>query len=105
LASRQPFRAPIFRQRLPSLPSQLYITLRRLPAALIEGVQYVHSLRKLRDVQHSVLKRRVDPNLTDARPDHRHRLPVRRIESLLDTPQLKPSESPRVARELANVSS
>ena len=86
-----------------SLLSELNIALRCFPAPFLEGVQDVHSLGEFRDVQDSVLKRRVDADLPNASADRTHRLPVRWVESLLHTPKLKPGESPRVTREGANV--
>jgi len=45
----------------------------------------------------------VDPDLPDAWPHSRHRLPVRRVKSLLDASQLKAGQSSRVSRKGPNV--
>ncbi len=94
---------PVPGQRPIPLPSELHIALRCFPAPFLEGTQNVYGLCELRDVQDSVLERCVDADLPNARSDRAHRFPVRRGESLLHTPKLKPSESSGVTREGANV--
>jgi hypothetical protein len=94
---------PLSDQLVVPLPSEIDIVLRGLPAPFLEGVQDVHRLCELRDIQDAMLQSGVDADLPNARPDSAHRLPVRWIHALLDTAKLKPGESPRVAREGANV--
>jgi hypothetical protein len=85
------------------LPSEIHITLRRFPAPFLERVKYVHCLCEPCDIQDSVLQCGVDADLPNAGSDRTHRLPIRWVQPLLDTPKLKPGESPRVAREGPNV--
>jgi hypothetical protein len=46
---------PLAKQRSVSLPGELHITLGCSPGSLLEGVQDVHGVRELRDVQDSML--------------------------------------------------
>jgi len=92
-------------QRSVSLPRELHVRSGRLSGSLLEGVQNVHDVRELGDVQDPVLQRCVDPDLPDARSHNRHGLPVERVQSLLDTPKLKARQSARVPRERPYVAS
>jgi len=103
LTSRQPSLLSLADQRSVSLSGEIHITPGRFPAPFLEGVQYVHGLCETGDVEDPVLQRRADPDLPNAWPDATHRLPVCWAQSLLDTPKLKPGESPRVSREGPNV--
>src|SRR6266446_3330807 len=88
LSSRQASHAALSNQGAEPLPGQLHIAARRLPRALFERMQHIDGLRKLGDVQHSVLEGRVNADFTDTGPDGRHGFPVQGIEPLLDTPKL-----------------
>jgi hypothetical protein len=94
---------PLSDQLAVPLPREFDITLRRPAAPLLESVQDVDRLAEFRDVQDAVLQSGVDANLPNARPNRPHRLPIRWVKALLDPPKLEPGESPRVAREGANV--
>jgi hypothetical protein len=50
-----------------------------------------------------MLQSRVNPNFLYSRPNRRHRLPVKRVQALLDTPELKPCLSSGVSGERSNV--
>ena len=103
LASRLTLELSLFGECSVSLPCDLHIRFGRSPAPLLEGVQDVHGLCELCDVQDSVFQRCVEADLPDTRSHRRHRLPVRWVEPLLDTPKLKAGESPGVRRKGPNV--
>jgi hypothetical protein len=69
------------------------------PGSLLEDVQDVHRVRELRNVQDSMLQRRVDPDLPYTRAHRWHRLPVQWVESLLDASKLKTGQPSRLPRE------
>jgi hypothetical protein len=50
---------------------------------------HVHRVGKRRNVEDAMRALDVEPNLPDTRADVRHRLPVVRVETLLDAPKLK----------------
>src|SRR5437667_7233931 len=67
-------------ERAQAFLGELEIVLRRLPRALLEGVQHIHGFGKRRHVEDAVFQARMNPDLADARADRRHRFPVVRIE-------------------------
>src|SRR5581483_9151755 len=62
-------------ERAQAFLRKLEIVLRRLPRALLEGVQHVHGFGKRRDVEDAVFEARMNPNLADAGTDRGHRFP------------------------------
>jgi len=103
LASRQAARSPPTDQGSILLPGEFHLTFGGLPRSLLKGVQHINGLRELGDIQDPVLQRGMDPDLSDARPHAGHGFQVDRVQSLLDTSELKASESPDVPRESPNV--
>jgi hypothetical protein len=85
------------------LSRKVNIALRRSPAPLLEGVEHIDGLCELSDIEDSMLKRGVDANLSNTGADLTHFLPVRWLQPLLDTPQLKPGQSACVTREGTDV--
>jgi len=75
----------------------------RFPRTLLKSVEHVDDFHELGYVQHPVLQRCVNADLPDARPNDGHRLPVERVQPLLDTSKLKACESPGVSRESPKV--
>ena len=75
---------------LQSLPNHSNITPRGPATPLFERVQRAQGLEKLDDVHDRVFDGGVDTYLPAPRSDGRHRLPVVRVEPLLNSPELKP---------------
>jgi len=65
----------------------------RFPRLLFECVQDVDCIPARGNVKHPMRPADVDPDLPDARSDSWHRLPIGRVESLLDTAQLETGQS------------
>src|SRR3989442_4683818 len=86
-----------------AIASDLQIPRRRFPRLLLECVQDVDSVCACGDVKRPVRPADADPDLSDARPYGRHRLPVVRVESLLHTTQLEASQSPWVSWKSSQV--
>src|SRR5437867_8958278 len=63
----------------------------------------VDRLRTRRDVKDAVGSGDANSDFSDAWSNRRHRLPVVRIQSLLDAPQLETSQPPRKDRKLPKV--
>src|SRR5438105_14266000 len=79
-------------QCLIPLPGELQVVLRRFLRPLLEGMEHVDCLRKLGDVAHPVFQRGMNPDLTNPRPNARHRFPVERFQPLLNLTELKACE-------------
>jgi hypothetical protein len=75
----------------------------RLLRLLLEGVKDVDRFRSRCQVEHSMLTGDVNPDLTNARSDRLHRLPIVGIQFLLHTPQLEASQPTRESRECPKV--
>ena len=75
----------------------------RLLRLLLERVKDVNGVASRRQVEHSVCPGDVNPDLTNARSDRLHRLPVVRIQSLLDAPQLEASQPSGESRKRSKV--
>src|SRR6187431_1439980 len=75
-------------ERAQAILGELQIVFRRLPHALLEGVQHIHGFGKRGDVEDAMLEARMNADLADAGADRRHRFPVVRIEPLLHAPGL-----------------
>jgi len=52
-------------------------------------MQHIDGIFQCGDIEYASLAQYVDPDLLDARPDSPHRLPVARLQSVLDRTQLK----------------
>jgi len=76
-------------ERAQAILGELQIVFRRLPRALLEGVQHIHGFVKRRDVEDAVFKARMNPDFSDAGADRRHWFPVVRIEALLHAPEFE----------------
>src|SRR5262245_28393307 len=74
-----------------------------LPRLFLERVQNVYAVAEFGDVDHSMLQGCSNPNLPNTWPDAAHRLPVIRVQSSLNHPQLKPRVLPRIDRKGPNV--
>src|SRR6266852_3875635 len=86
-------------ERAQAILGELQIVFRRLPRALLEGVQHIDGFGKRRDVEDAVFQARMNPDLADAGADRGHRFPVIRIETLLDAAQLEARVPPRIGGE------
>ena len=84
---------------LQSTPAQIDLGGRRFPGLLLEPVQHIDSFGKLRDVEHSVFKAGVDPDLVNSGTYRRHWLPIRWLQPLLDKMQEVSSIAASVFRE------
>ena len=67
-----------------------------------EGVENIYSLLKLDDIDDAMLEGMMNPDFRDARADGRHRLPVRRLLSMLDTVELVTGFLPGLHWEFLN---
>jgi hypothetical protein len=81
--------ASLSKKRFESFTPQLDIALRRFPRLLLEDMQHIHRLTECRNVEDAMCDVCVHPYLANTGPDSRHRLPVCRIETPLNTPQLE----------------
>jgi len=86
-----------------SSPGNLYVSLGCLSAALLERVEHIDSLGEFGDVQNAMFQGRVHTNFTDARANSGYRLPIKRLQALLDRPELETDQSSSVPRERAHV--
>src|SRR5712691_2986022 len=86
-------------QQAQALPGEIEVVLRRASRSLLKRVQDVDGLGESRDIEHAMLRARVNADLLDAEPDARHRLPVVRLQPTLDAPELEPCDLPHVVRE------
>jgi hypothetical protein len=86
-----------------SLAGQLDIMGSGLPRSLLERVQHIDSLREPGHVQHAMGQRRVNSNLASARPNDRHRLPLQRVQTLLNTPELNTRQSAGIPGEGSHI--
>src|SRR5438105_6624252 len=86
-------------ERAQAILGELQIVFRRLPRALLEGVQHIHGFGKRRDVEDAVFQARMNPDLADAGADRGHRFPVVRIEALLYAPEFETRIPPRIGGE------
>jgi len=94
---------PLSEQSSESFAGEFYVDFRCLSRALLERMEHIDGLHELGDIQDAVLERRVDPNLPDSRPDGWHVFRIQRLQALLDTAKLKPSQSPGSPGKSANV--
>jgi hypothetical protein len=87
------------------LPANRDFPLCGFASLLRKGVKHVHGFIERCDVEDAMSPVNVDSNLPDTGPDGRHRLPVVRIEALLNAAQLKSSQPPSHCRKPAHVNS
>ena len=76
------------------MPRDVQIVFRGPPRPLLERMQHIDGLGEAGDVEHSMLKLRVNADFADTRSDDCHRLPVQWVEALLDPPELNARQSP-----------
>src|SRR5213592_5252964 len=62
-------------ERAQAILGELQTVCRRLPRALLEGVQHIHGFGKRGDVEDAVFQSRMDPDLANAASDRGHRFP------------------------------
>src|SRR4026208_1805129 len=79
-------------QRLIPLSGKFHIVPRCFPGSFFEGMEHIDRFLKLGNVADTVFHRGMNSDLTDPRPNARHRFPVRRLPSLLNQPKLKTRE-------------
>ncbi len=77
--------------------------LRYFSGSFFESMEHIDRSLKLGNVADTVFHRGMNSNLTDPRPNARHRFPVRRLLSLLNQPKLKTREPPSILRERLNI--
>src|SRR4029077_17173331 len=75
----------------------------RSAAPLLEGVEHVDTLFELCNVDHTMLKPRVNADLPYARANRGHRLPVGRLQPTLDLIELVPCALSSVLRKGSHV--
>jgi len=103
LPPRQIACTPLPYQGPESLSAELQFPFRSSPRPLLEPVEHVDGLHELGDVQDAMLQSGMNPDLPDARPDTGDRFPIKRVQSLLDTPELEPCQSPGISRKCPHV--
>jgi hypothetical protein len=74
-------------------PRLLDVPLWGLPSALFESVEDVNTLCESRQVEDSMFRARVNPDLLDARTHRGYPFPVVRLESLLHSAELEADTS------------
>ncbi len=72
---------------------------RGFPGSLLERVKHVDTLRELGYIEDSMFEPSVDANLLNAWSGSGHRLPIVRLQPLLDTAQLEPRDAACVLRK------
>jgi hypothetical protein len=97
------FLGPFLQEITEALLRKLQGSLRGLLRALLERVEDEDRLRELGEVENAVLEPRVYSDLTHAKSDGRKRLPIVRLKSTLNSPELKPRDLSRVGREPPDV--
>ena len=90
-------------QRSESVAAEFEIVRGRLLRLLLERVKDVNRVSSRRQVEHAVGPGDVNPNLTNARSDRLHGLPIVWFESLLDAPELETSQPPCERRKRSEV--
>ena len=103
LPSRQPAYATLGDQGPVPLLGQRQIGARRLPRTLLERVEHIDGLRELSEVQHPMLKGRVNSDLAHARSDGRHGLPLQGFQALLNASKLNARQTPGIPRKRTHV--
>jgi len=66
-------------------------------------MEHVDRFRKLSDVADAMFHSGMDSDLTNPRPNARHRFPVRRLHSPLNQPKLKTREPPGILWERLDI--
>jgi len=90
--------APSQKRRVP-LTSHTNIATRCLPRPFFKTMKHIDCFGEFRQIQYPVLRGTMDPNLPDPGPDHRHRLPIRRLQPILNSAQLEPHHPLRITRK------
>ena len=90
-------------QLVEALSCEVHVSLGCLPGTLLERVKHVNSFGELGNVQHSMLQCRVHTDFPDAGSHNGHRFPVKRLQALLNPPELDPYKSPGVSRERSHI--
>lgn len=90
-------------QLVEPLSCKAHLSLRSLSGTLLECVQHVNGFGELGDVQDSMLQCRMHTDFADAGSDNGHRFPVKRLQALLNPPELNPCKSPGVSWERPHI--
>ena len=96
---------PQFNKRVESLLPSIQVPLSGLLRLLCEGVKNIDAFVERRDVEHPMRTLNLDSDLANAGAHFWHRLPIERVESLLNSSQLKASQTTNRRRERANITS
>ena len=90
-------------QLVEPLSCKIHVLLECLPGPLLERVKHVNSFGELGDVQDSMLQCCMHTDFADAGSDSSHRFPVKRLQALLNPPELDPYKSPGVSWERPHI--
>jgi hypothetical protein len=66
-------------------------------------MEHIDRFSKLDDVTDAMFHRGMNSNLTDAGTDRRYRLPIGRLQTLLNLPELKACEASGIPRKYLHV--
>src|SRR5437867_6454 len=94
---------PSLQEFAQTLPCELQVAFRSPLRVLLECVEHVDSLVELCEVDDAMLESRVHANLANAETNRRHGLPVIRLKSTLNPPELKSSHLSRIGGEAAQI--
>ena len=103
LPTRCTYRSALGNKCLIALSGKFHIVLQRFSSPFFKGMEHVDRFCKLGNVADTVFHHSMNSDLTDPQPNARHRLPVRRLHSLLNQPKLKTREPPGIRRECLKV--
>ena len=90
-------------QLVEALSCEIHGSLGCLPGTLLERVKHVNGFGELGHVQHSMLQSRVHTDFPDPGTDNGHRFPVKRLQRLLNPPELDTRKSPGVSWERSHI--
>ena len=96
-------RSALCHKLLIALSGKFDIAFRGFPGPFFKRMKHIDRFRKLDDITDTMFHRGMDSHLTDAGTNRRHRLPVRRLQPLLNLTELKTCEPPRIRRECLEV--
>ena len=90
-------------QRTKTVSCQVRFSFGSFPRSLLEGVQNINTVGKLRHIENSMFEPSVDTDLLHTGPNCGHRLPIIWLKPLLDPTQLEPGDAACVRRECPHV--
>ena len=100
-----PLRAVAAHEGPNPFPPQFDVMPGCLPTPLLERVKHVDALGEFGYIQDAILKSRMNTNLAYSGSDSWNRLPIQRLQPLLNLPEMKTRQAPGITRERPDVTS